>query len=51
MQGGHRFAFVGDTYRCPGCEVLEQERDNVPREAKGIHVYLTPNPSLEARDE
>jgi hypothetical protein len=35
-----RHAFVGDQVRCLGCEVLEQERENVPEGAKGVHVRL-----------
>lgn len=35
-----RFAFVGDQVRCAGCEVLEQERENIPEAAKGVHVRL-----------
>lgn len=45
-QGGHRFAFIADTHRCPGCEIKEQEREQIPKEAKGIHVFLTPNPEV-----
>lgn len=44
--GGNRFAFVGDAYRCPGCELKEMERENLPDDAKGIHVGLVPNPEL-----
>lgn len=35
-----RTAFVGDQTRCLGCEVLAQERENVPDDAKGVHVRL-----------
>lgn len=45
-KGGHRFAFVTDSYRCPGCELKEQERDQIPDKTKGVHVFLTPNPEL-----
>lgn len=34
------FAFVGDQVRCSGCEVLEQERENIPDGARGVHVRL-----------
>lgn len=38
-----KFAYVGQQRQCPGCEVLEQERENVPDHAAGFtHVYLTP---------
>lgn len=42
----HRHAFIGDLYRCPGCEILEQEKSNVPDGEKGIHVRLRRNPKL-----
>lgn len=35
-----RFAYVGDLYRCPGCEVLSQERENAPEHARGVHARL-----------
>lgn len=38
-----RFAYVGEAVRCPGCEVLEMERDNVPENAKGVHLRLKKN--------
>ena len=38
-----RFAHVGQQRSCPGCEVLAQERENVPEQAKGYtYVYLVP---------
>jgi hypothetical protein len=38
-----RFAHIGQQRFCPGCEVLEQERQNVPEEHRGwTHVYLAP---------
>ena len=38
-----RFAYVGQQRQCPGCEVLEQERENVPEKALGYtHIYLLP---------
>lgn len=46
-KGGHRHAFVGDVQRCPGCELLEQEQENVRRDMtsmRGIKVRLKPNP-------
>jgi hypothetical protein len=42
-QGGDRFAFVTETRRCPGCELKEQEREQIPSKAKGIHISLVPN--------
>lgn len=32
--------YVGDIEVCPGCVVLESERENVPERAKGVHVGL-----------
>lgn len=37
-----RFAFVGQSHQCPGCEVLSQEQDNVPKTARGVKVFLAP---------
>jgi hypothetical protein len=48
--GGHRFAFVGDTRRCPGCEVLDQTSEEIPKEAKGVRVVLIPNPQLHGEE-
>jgi hypothetical protein len=45
-KGGHRFAFVTETNRCPGCEIKAQEQDQIPKDAKGITVFLVPNPEL-----
>lgn len=38
-----RFAFVAEFDQCPGCELIEMERKNVPDDAKGVRVYLKPN--------
>lgn len=46
-EGGGRFAYTAYYERCPGCELLEQEEENVKREfesPKGIRVRLRPNP-------
>lgn len=43
-QGGHRFAFIAETSRCPGCEVLEMETESWPRGEKGLKARLVPNP-------
>lgn len=45
-RGGHRHAMIADTDRCPGCEVKEQLRDQIPKDAKGVHVFLRPNPDV-----
>lgn len=37
-----RFAYVAESYTCPGCEVIAQERGNVPDKAKGVHIRLVP---------
>lgn len=43
---GDREAFVAETRRCIGCELLELEQDGVPEEAdtKGVKFFLVPNP-------
>lgn len=33
-------AYIGDSDRCPGCERLEQERENIPEGTKGARVRL-----------
>lgn len=45
-----RFAYVADQRHCPGCEVIEMEKDNVREGAKGVHVVLLPRHVSEARD-
>jgi hypothetical protein len=35
-------AYVGNIDQCPGCELIELERQNVPEGAKGIKVGLIP---------
>ncbi|MFB6604224.1 hypothetical protein ACFCXR_15335 [Streptomyces noursei] len=39
-----RHAYVTDTLRCPGCELIEQERDHVPtdRSGYGVKIQLMP---------
>ncbi len=37
-------AYIGAHDICPGDEILEQERENVPDGAKGVRLYLQPNP-------
>lgn len=41
-QGGDRFRYVAWSDRCPGCEVLAQEQEQLPENAKGMKVYLVP---------
>ncbi|WP_071372486.1 hypothetical protein [Streptomyces sp. MUSC 14] len=42
--GGDPHAYVTDTLRCPGCELIEQERDHVPadRSGYGVKIQLQP---------
>lgn len=47
-KGGHRFAMVADTHRCPGCSLTEELRRQVPEGQRDVHVYLTTNPELPA---
>ncbi|WP_438491882.1 hypothetical protein [Streptomyces asiaticus] len=49
-KGGHRHAYVTDTVRCPGCELIAQERDQVPdgRAGYGIKITLLPRQAYEA---
>lgn len=47
-----RFAYVGQQRQCPGCEVLEQEKENVPEQHRGhTHVYLVPRELAQPPDE
>lgn len=43
------FAFVADMDVCPGCELLEQAREQVPEKAQGVKLYLVPRAVMEAR--
>jgi hypothetical protein len=45
-KGGHRFAMIAEVERCPGCELKEQLREQLPKEWKGVHIKLVPNPEL-----
>ncbi|MEU2755296.1 hypothetical protein [Streptomyces albidoflavus] len=42
--GGDRFAYVPEPQRCPGCELIEMERDQVPQgaEGRGVKIGLRP---------
>lgn len=37
-----RFAYVAESERCPGCEVIAQEQDSVPDDAdtRGVRWFL-----------
>jgi hypothetical protein len=37
-----RFAYVAQQWYCPGCDLIEQERENVREDAKGVTIYLAP---------
>lgn len=46
-----RFAYVSDAWQCPGCELLEMERENIPEGYKGVKVFLVKNgPDVETSD-
>jgi hypothetical protein len=45
-----RFAFVANTKRCVGCELIEIEQGQLPENAKGMKVFLEPRAVAEARD-
>lgn len=38
--GGDRFAYVTTTVRCPGCELIAHEQDQVPDGADGYGVRI-----------
>ncbi|GAA1161924.1 hypothetical protein F4556_005057 [Kitasatospora gansuensis] len=40
QQGGDRFAYVAQTSRCLGCELIEQEQEQVPDGAEGRGVRI-----------
>lgn len=35
-----RFAYVAQTERCLGCELISMEHENVPKGEKGIRIFL-----------
>ena len=37
-----RFAYVPNSWQCPGCELLERERQTIPDQAKGVKTFLEP---------
>jgi hypothetical protein len=39
----NRFAFVGNAEICPGCELMEMERENIPPGTKGVKTFLVRN--------
>lgn len=46
-----RFAYVAESHQCLGCEVLAQERENIPDEALGVWTYLVPASQASDPDE
>ncbi|ANP53645.1 hypothetical protein J2Z21_009328 [Streptomyces griseochromogenes] len=42
--GGDRFAYVTTTVRCPGCELIAHEQDQVPdgMDGYGVRIGLVP---------
>ncbi|GAA0695037.1 hypothetical protein GCM10010193_57190 [Kitasatospora atroaurantiaca] len=42
--GGDRFAYVAESHRCSGCELIEMEQEQVPQgpEARGVKIGLRP---------
>ncbi|MFE3636102.1 TFIIB-type zinc ribbon-containing protein [Streptomyces sp. NPDC059168] len=50
-RGGDPHAYVTDTLRCPGCELIEQERDHVPqdRSGYGVKIQLLPRDQYKPR--
>jgi hypothetical protein len=50
-RGGDPHAYVTDTLRCPGCELIEQERDHVPqdRSGYGVKIQLLPREQYQPR--
>jgi hypothetical protein len=47
-QGGHRHAYIADVDVCRGCELLDELREQLPKDVKGADVVLIPNPKLTA---
>ncbi len=45
-----RFAYVTDAFICSGCELVEQERENIPEKAKGVRIRLLPRAVAEAME-
>jgi hypothetical protein len=45
------YPYVGWTKRCKGCEALEQEKDNVGDDNRGVKVMLVPRQWAELQME
>lgn len=37
-----RYAYVGWNITCPGCEIIEQENENVGEKSRGVKTMLVP---------
>lgn len=47
-----KFAYIGQTRHCLGCETLKQESENVPEDMRDfVHVYLAPKHLAKPPDE
>jgi hypothetical protein len=44
-----RDAYVSDEKICPGCELIEQAKEQLPKNAKGVKVFLVPRAIAEAQ--
>ncbi|WP_425834191.1 hypothetical protein [Streptomyces fractus] len=49
-RGGDPHAYVTSTLRCPGCELIETERDHVPQGPSGYGVKIQLRPRHLHRD-
>jgi hypothetical protein len=43
-------AYIAHSWRCPGCEIIAQEQENIPEGEKGVHVGLLPADVAEELD-
>lgn len=46
-RGGHQNAYIAEVDECRGCLLLDEMREQLPKDSKGVDVYLIPNPDLE----
>lgn len=45
-----KYAYIATRRYCPGCDLVSQERDQIPEQAKGVHAGLVPR-ALAGDDE
>ena len=53
-QGGHRFAYITQTRRCPGCELIDMAQQHMrehPEQNRGMLLGLLPNPDKDAIEQ